>query len=82
MSLDDLKALTEMFGPGGGVLVALGMLAVGVLLPVLKRERAVTKKAPEDLVKDADVLVFMTAHELRLAAMEKRMERVERKLGD
>lgn len=85
MSLDDLKALTDAFGPGGGLLVALGMLAVGVLFPVLKRERQAAKsdvKVPVDLVSDADVLVFMTEHKIRLASVENRLSKLEDKCGD
>lgn len=81
MSLDEIKALTDIFGAGGGLLVMLGMLAVGALFPVWRRERQAPK--PEaDLVKDSDVLVFMARHELKMTEVERRVARLERKIGD
>lgn len=81
MSLDEISALTEAFGPGGGLLVMLGMLAVGALFPVWRRERQ-APKPDADLVKDADVLVFMAKHDLKMADITRRVERLERKIGD
>lgn len=80
MSLDDLSSLTDAFGPGGGLLVALGMLAVGVLMPVLRQGRREQK--PEDLVKDADVLVFMALHDRRMTDVERRLAKIEERKGD
>lgn len=79
MSIDDLMKVTEVFGPGGGLLVFLGMLAIGVLVPVLRREQ----KAPKDtsLVKGADILVFMAKHDMRMQDVERRVGKLEDKCG-
>lgn len=82
MSLEDLQLLTDAFGPGGGLIVALGLLAVGVLLPVLRRERLASKAERPDLVTDRDILVFMTEHRAKSTDFERRLARVERKVGD
>lgn len=82
MTLEDLKLLFDTFGPGGGLIVTLGLLAVGVILPVLRRERVMSKTDPADLVTDRDILIFMTEHNAKSADFERRLSRVERKCGD
>lgn len=82
MSLDDLAALTETFGPGGGIIVAIGMLAMGLLIPVVRRERQQARDKPHDLVPDTELLVFMTRHQLLIQDLERRVEKLERKCGD
>lgn len=82
MSLEDLKYLVETFGSGGGLIVALGLLAMGVILPVMRSGRSAAKDAPPDLVTDRDMLVFMATHEAKAADFERRITRIESKCGD
>lgn len=82
MTIEELKALVDAFGAGGGLLAAIGFLAVGVLFPAIRREKSAPKDPKADLVADRDVLVFMTKHEAQAIDFERRLSRVERKLGD
>lgn len=82
MSLDEIKALTDIFGPGGGLIVMLGLLAVGFLIPPMRRERKAAKDDGGDLLNERDVLVFMAEHRVTMLDIKRRVERLERKIGD
>lgn len=82
MSLEDLKTLTDAFGPGGGLIVALGLLAVGVVLPVLRRERIASKADQHDLVTDREMVIFVAETRAQNADFERRIARIERKVGE
>lgn len=72
----------EAFGPGGGLLVMLGMLAVGALGPVWWRERKSAKPDAQDPVKDVDLRVFMALHEARVTSLERRVSKLEDRKDD
>ena len=82
MTLEDLKYLVETFGAGGGLIVGLGVLAIGVILPVLRSGRAAAKDVATDLVTDREMLIFMETHKVQSADFERRITRIERKLSD
>ena len=82
MTLDEIKSITEIFGPGGGLIVMLGMLAVGFLIPPMRRERKAAKEDGSDLLNERDVVVFMAEHRVTMKDIERRVARLERKIGD
>jgi hypothetical protein len=84
MGADEIKALADAMGVGGA-LIALGIIALLTLVPVLRREKVASKPfqiPASEIVTDADLLVFMTEHRLRIEGLERRIEKLETKCGN